>query len=182
VQLRDDVVVETDPAAIQEYRRLVQPLVLANCATVGCHGGMSAGNLVLNTTAATNELASYTNFYILEQYAQKIKSAGDQQSVFGSGPVEREMIDRTHAEDSLLLQYGLPRNLAKFPHPEARNFRPAFLHGREDTKYRAIANWIGSVLAPVEPKYGIDYQPPKGTTAATTTETPAPATKPVRPR
>lgn len=183
-QLRDDVVVETDPAAIQEYRRLVQPLVLANCATIGCHGGMSAGSLVLNKTAETNELASYTNFYILEQYAQKIKSAGDQQSVFGSGPVERQMIDRTHSEDSLLLQYGLPQNLAKFPHPEVRSFRPAFLRGREDTKYRAIANWIGTVLAPVQPKYGIDYQPPKGKKPATAAqaETPAPATQAVRPR
>ena len=185
--LRDDVVLTSEPQAIIDYRRIVQPLVQANCATAACHGGTSAGPLVLNNTADVNDAAAYTNFYILAKYAQKQRAGGDQQSPFGGGEVERRMIDRMHPDDSLLLQYGLPRNQARLPHPEVKGLRPAFQRGREDTKYQAIWRWIGQTLAPVEPNYGIDYRPPvgqrPGVAAADPDAPPAiPSTQPARRR
>jgi hypothetical protein len=183
-QLRDDVVLASEPVAVQEYRRLIQPLVQGSCATAACHGGMSAGPLVLNTSADVNDAAAYTNFYILNQYALSQRAAGDQQGVFGGGAIERRMIDRTRAEDSLLLQYGLPRNLARAPHPDVQGFRPAYPRGREDTKYQAVARWIGTTLAPVNPNYGIDYRPPVGKRAGDDATRPAsaPASNPIRRR
>jgi hypothetical protein len=88
------------------------------------------------------------------------------------------MIDRAHPEDSLLLQYGLPRNEAKVPHPDVQGFRPAFRRGRDDTKYQAIARWIGSSLlidAPLTPDYGIQYDPPTGADVAAAASTKGPA-------
>lgn len=188
--LRTDVYVTTDPGSILEYRRLVQPVALATCATAACHGGSLGGRLVLNTTAETNEAATYTNFYILQRYSETVQAAaGDKQSVFG-GSATYQMIDRTHPEDSLFLQYGLPRGVAKIPHPDVAAFRPAFNRGREDTKYQAIWRWIGQTLAPIEPNYGINYDPPTGASVMATRTAagggggaaPSATTRPVRQR
>ncbi|HZZ43797.1 MAG TPA: hypothetical protein VFE58_12740 [Tepidisphaeraceae bacterium] len=177
--LRDDIIVESDPASIMEYRRLVQPIMLGTCATAGCHGGLSAGPLVLNTMAETNEAATYTNFYILEKYAERLRMADNTQSAFG-GDVQRRMLDRLHPEDSLLLQYALPLNAARMPHPDVQGFRAALPRGRSDTKYQALVQWIGTTLAPIEPNYGIEYEPPAGA-GGKTTET-ASTTRPSRQR
>lgn len=170
-QLRGDVIITTDPGSILEYRRLVQPVAISTCAAAACHGGAMGGDLILNTTGDTNEAATYTNFYILQRYSKSMEAPGERRSVFGDATTY-QMVDRTHAEDSLFLQYGLPRNAAKVPHPDVPGFRPAFNKGREDTKYQAIMRWIGTTLAPIEPNYGIDYEPPTGASSAAAT-TPA---------
>src|SRR5205814_2234766 len=36
-----------DPAAIATFKRNIQPMVLRNCATSGCHGGPAGGKFIL---------------------------------------------------------------------------------------------------------------------------------------
>jgi hypothetical protein len=146
--LAKDVQIVTDPHAMADFRVLVQRRILAGCAAAGCHGGAGAGGFVLYPDAR-EILPSYTNFYILQQAGRKL-TGGD---TIGSGPVYRPMIDRLHAQSSLLLQFGLPRSLAGTPHPEAKGFRPTFA-SPEDSNYQAIAHWIES-LNPIVPDYGI---------------------------
>src|SRR5947208_1038998 len=83
-------------------RRLVQPYLLQNCATMGCHNGTPAAkwNMVL---PAESDAATYTNFLRMEKYVKHFKQSDD--AVFGTG--DAKMIDRQRPEKSLLLQYSL---------------------------------------------------------------------------
>lgn len=87
-----------------------------------------------------------TNFYILTQA-----------SIDG-----KLMIDRNDPEDSLLLQWGLPREEAKFPVPEElEKWRPRF-RDTDDKRYKEILSWIKSLIpANQGSNYGITYTPPK---------------------
>lgn len=157
-EMAKDVRILNDPAALAEFRRFVQPLALNGCATAGCHGGTAGGSLILYAPADTEE-ASYTNFYILQQYRQP---SGQNQSVFGTGDLR--MIDRTNPEQSLLLQYGLPTDVAEFDHPSVRGFRPIF-RNLQDPRYEQVVRWIDQTLRPFEPDYGISYTPPTASQA-----------------
>jgi hypothetical protein len=174
--MKRDVRIVSDPSAILEYRRSVQPLVLGSCATSGCHGAAGAGGLMLYSPA-DNEATTYTNFFILQTHARPV---GRQEGPFGGG--ERRLIDRIEPRNSLLLQYGLPPNIAEHDHPPVNGYRPIF-RNRDDNGYRRIADWIAQSLIAVKPDYGIDYTPPqraRGSGAAPTTST-APATQPAMP-
>jgi hypothetical protein len=165
VRLADDVKVLSDPASIRDYRNLIQPLIMSGCATSGCHGGPAGGNFILYTLTDNAEAVTYTNFYILQQYAKKV--ADMTPGVFGSG--ERRMIDRGHGNLSLLVQYGLPQEIAEFDHPEVRNYRAMF-HTLQDQDLKRFVTWMDDTLRPMNPDYGISYTPPvgKGTPAPTT--------------
>lgn len=152
--MRRDVRIVSDPSAILEYRRSVQPLVLGSCATSGCHGAAGAGGLML-FSPAENEPMTYTNFFILQTHA---RPAGPEQGPFGAG--ERRLIDRIEPANSLLLQYGLPATIAEHDHPVVSGYRPIF-RNRDDNGYRRIENWIAQSLIAVNPDYGINYTPPQ---------------------
>jgi hypothetical protein len=172
-QMRRDVQIMSDPAAMLEYRRVIQPLVLQNCATSNCHGGTAggAGGLFL-FSPADNDAMTYTNFYILQSYRQPGEQTG---GVFGGADLR--MIDRASPRQSLLVHYALPPTIAEFDHPDVRGYRPA-LRNRDDPNYARLLDWITFALVPTREAsdYGIDYQPP-GRTAATRPAT-APATQP----
>ena len=136
--LHRNVRIVSDPVAMKEFRQ-IQPLILTGCASSSCHGGPSGGNLVLFNPAA-NEEAAYTNFYILQTYKR--------------GNVA--MLDRGSPERSLLLEMGLPLEMAQTPHPTVPNFRAAF-RNRQDPRYNRIADWLGKTLNVVQPNYGIEY-------------------------
>ena len=169
-EVRDSVQIATDPRALADYRRVVQPAVLAGCATSACHGSAAGGKLVLFNE--TSERATYSNFYILASYKQKV---GDEEkgSIF-AGPKVQSMLDRAQPDQSLLLNFGLPANAATYPHPKAGSYTGIF-RDRTDPRYRAVAEWMGKTLAPIAPDYGIDYTPPGGGPPAPTT---APASQP----
>lgn len=161
----EDVKILNDPAPLLEFRRFVQPMVLQNCATSQCHApGNNTGFTLYNDRG---EAASYTNFYIMQQFTKRVETPG---SAFGSGPVTRRMIDRNQPQMALLVQYGLPTDVADSPHPTAVGWRPLF-RGTNDPRYQQTIDWMSS-LRPVEPQYGIDFQIPGK--AATT----RPATRP----
>jgi hypothetical protein len=140
----EQVSITTDPIVMTAYKNNVRAFVMQNCATADCHGGEKAGSFRLAN--GTGDAVDYTNFYVLSMYANT------------SG----KMLDRDTPENSLLLQYALPKTAARSPHPvvEVRRFT-----GTNDARFRSIYEWIKALNLP-RPKYGIE--------AAVT----APATRP----
>lgn len=87
---------------------------------------------------------SYTNFYILTQIS------------LGGVP----MIDRDKPEESLILQWGLPRADAKFPAPDVPNWQPHF-RNVEDPRFVRMVEMIKTfIVANRNSDYGITYRVP----------------------
>lgn len=151
--LREQVVLASDPAPLAAFRKQVQRVVLPGCATANCHGSPDNSNFRL-FSPADQDAQAYTNFLILQNYEVKTKG--------GNLPV----INHTRPEDSLLLQYGLSRDVARFPHPKTQGLTP-FFRGMNDARYKEVLNWLSQSLTPVKPDYGIDLtKPPEGAAAA----------------
>ena len=94
-----------------EFKTVVWPILAESCATSQCHGGANAGGrLRLFNAQLDDPRILYTNFYILHALSEN----------------GLKMLDRANKEDSLLLQYGLPRDIAKAPHPEKMRIEPVF--------------------------------------------------------
>jgi hypothetical protein len=157
----------SDPAAIADFRKpAVQSKILAGCAGAGCHGANGAGGFMLMTTG-DNEAVAYTNFYILQKYQKTI--AGTVYS----------MVDRSAPERSLLLQYGLPPDIAEIDHPNVNGYRGIF-RNKADPTYRAIDSWMGRSLSIVVPDYKIDFKLPTTRPAGGAATAPAVAPAPAR--
>jgi tetratricopeptide (TPR) repeat protein len=144
-EMRKDVKILSDPAAIAEYKTKVQPVLLSGCASTACHGGVNAGSFVLYSPA-DSDAVTYTNFYFLTQYTANVDSA------------KRKAIDRLYPANSLITQFGLPRDKSEFDHPEARGWTHVF-KTEQDPRYVQILNWIGSGLIAIEPKYPEGFFP-----------------------
>jgi hypothetical protein len=166
--MRDKVTVLSDPQSILDFRRTIQPLVIQNCATIGCHGGPNGGGVVIYT-AGENDAVTYTNFYILQSIAKRVEPVND--TFFNAS--QRRLIERGRGEESLLANYGLPANIGTYDHPpvNGKPIQPVF-RNREDARYRAVVQWMNETLAPVTPDYGIHY------TLPTALPTGAPSTAP----
>lgn len=169
-QLHQDVKILSDPPAMQEYRLRIQPMILAGCASAGCHGGPAGGDLILFT--GEGEAATYTNFYILHNFAKEVQGVG---GAFGQGAVQRRLIERTHSQDSLLAQYGLSPEIAEIDHPPTIGEYRGIFPNRQDPAYRRLVDWMGKTLYPVRPNYNITFDPPR---APATTQ---PITQPTQP-
>lgn len=154
LQARDlypQVQVIGQPRSMRLFRDDVHRTWLVNaCATSRCHGGEEAGRLQLATRRPASDETFYTNFLILDRY--RLPS--------GIGLMNYEDPVR-----SPLLQAGLPRKDALFPHPVVPGpggrgdlWRPVFQSAR-DTRYLQAMDWIKSLYRP-RPDYPIDYTPP----------------------
>ena len=183
-EMRRDVIIQNDPPAMMEFRRTVQPFVLNNCATVGCHGGVQPAKFSL-IAPADNDAATYTNFYTLGHYIRKLPGVGGGggDNVFGRG--ELRMIDRQAPTQSLILQYGLPAAISEYDHPEVPNYRAPY-RGMNDARYQQILRWVGESLVPVPPDYGFTFGPTASpasepATAPAPPAQPPPATRPAPP-
>jgi hypothetical protein len=174
-EMRRDVIIQNDPPAMLEFRQRIQPFVLNNCATSGCHGTVQPAKFSL-ITPGDSEAAMYTNFYTLQRHVKKAPTAGD--NVFGHG--ELRIIDRQMPAQSLLLQYGLPPAIAEFDHPEVPNFRAPY-RGLNDARYQQVLRWISESLVPVPPDYGFTVGPAAASQPATQPAPPAPPQPPTRP-
>ncbi len=154
-QMRDDVILMGEPIAIRSFRT-VQRSILNGCATAQCHGSLAGGNFVLFPLQETEQV-TFTNFYLLMKYARinREQPAG----IFGGAGARIRMIDRQRPEQSLLLQYGLPRQFAEIPHPDVPGFRPLFVNAN-DPVYRRVFAWISDGLRPVDVVYDIRYVSP----------------------
>jgi hypothetical protein len=171
--MRDDVKIMQDPAAMAEFRRSVEPLVLKNCATSNFHGGPApAGGFILYNIADADPASHYTNFFILQSYTKMTKQKS---GVFEPGEVK--MINRTQPSASLLAQYSLPQSVSEYDHPEVANYK-GIVRNQDDPRYRQIVDWLGTTLKAVEPQYTIKLKMPATQPAPAT----APAPAPVPPR
>jgi hypothetical protein len=174
-EMRKDIKVTTDPRALAEYKRQVQPLVLNYCATAGCHGGHAAGRFYLYTANSDRDDVAYTNFYILQHYKQTF------------GDREYSMIDRTYPDRSILAQFALNPDAAELDHPELKGQTyKGLAANRQSPQFKAIIGWMKDLQAG-EPSYGIIYTLPvsdpksvKPKDGPKTPATPAGATPPAR--
>lgn len=154
-KLAEDVIILSDPETMATFHSKVQPAILAGCAAAGCHSSEKGGDFILYPNS-TEPNVWYTNFYIIQNYTKKVQ--GVDRFPGGQGAAQRGMIDRAQPDQSLLLQYGMPPNLAAFAHPEVSGYRPVF-RSPQDARYQSVLNWIQS-LNPVKPDYGIKFTPP----------------------
>jgi len=150
-EMREKIRITSDPQSLTDYRRVVQPLVLNNCATAGCHGAKGAGDFMLYTNNPEREDVAYTNFYILQSYASK------------NG--EHLMIDRTYPDRSLLAQYALNPDSAEIDHPPIKGQAyKAMAMNKSSPAYVTLVNWMRELRAG-EPDYRIKYDLPGGAKA-----------------
>jgi len=173
----DDVRILSDPSSLLEYRRAIQPHILTNCSTVGCHGSPDKSKLVLFPTVDVGDASTYTNFYILQHYRRIREGVQPSSSPFSPDVTAFRLIDRQRPEDSLLAQFSLPPEFAQFRHPAVANYRP-WLKSQNDPHYKELIAWMGTSLVPNDPQYGINYPIP-GDVSATEPVT-APANAPAK--
>jgi hypothetical protein len=164
-----DVRVLNDPISLAVYRQKIQPMILSGCAASGCHGGGGGGNLFIYSN--NSEAASYTNFYILQNFSKSVTLSGQYAA---PAPVMRQMIDRTSPDQSLLVQYSLPASAATIPHPPAGNYHGIF-QDINDPRCQAMMMWMTQTLVNPAPNYGFKFELPPHTNAKPTTAPSAPA-------
>lgn len=174
--LMRDLSIVGDPVRVSTYRKQVQPIMLSGCTSSGCHGTMEGKGFVVFVNPTSSDGATYSNYYILMHYTRMMQTDGT--GLFDTGKIERKMIDRQNPENSLLLQYGLPRTSAIFKHPQVNGQTPIF-RDKNDPKYKTVLAWIKS-LGPIDPVYRVDFVPPRGVGESSATQPAAtgPATAP----
>jgi hypothetical protein len=150
----DTVDLVTEPVTLSRYRSLIQPVVLQSCATAGCHSSQDHHSVVFfgGTSGRVSLAESYTNFYTLSTYQVGNDS----------------MIDRHLPMDSLLLQYLLPPNVARAPHPRKAPLSVAQRAAPESQKYRQVLNWIEALQYPARDYafvHGVEDLAPPATSA-----------------
>ncbi len=144
-ELYPQVKVITEPYALNLFRRRVHNAWLLNsCATARCHGGVEAGRFFLHRRRHKDERVRYTNLLILERL-----------EVDPDWP----LVNYDEPMMSLIVQYGLPRNLARQPHPDVSGWKPVFGRGGQ-RMLRDTVTWIESMMQP-RPQYPVDYEPPR---------------------
>ncbi|MGP1271775.1 MAG: hypothetical protein ACTS22_00420 [Phycisphaerales bacterium] len=138
------VEIHEEPESLRRFRDDVFRTWLNNaCATARCHGGAEAGRLRLARASRTDPKVYLTNLVILDRYKTE-----------DGAP----LIDYAAPASSRLLQAGLPRHVAEFPHPEVQGWRPVF-RGINGGQFREAVDWIQSMYVP-RPDYPIAYTPP----------------------
>lgn len=132
--LYDQVEVRQEPGPLSKFRRSVNPNYVARYFAPTFGHGQIPG-LALFNKRPEDEAEAYTNFYRLSQFR-----------VNGT-----PMIDRANPELSLLLQWGLARESARFPAPDIEGWRPMF-RSTDDSEFQRYADWIDSLF-----KEDLDY-------------------------
>lgn len=144
--LYPQVQVNSEPHALNFFRqRIHDTWLMNNCATSRCHGGPEGGNLFLfRKNYKSDDRVRYTNLLILERL--KLDP-------------QWPLINYDDPESSLLIQYGLPREFARKPHPAVEGWKEAFRPTNPRMKDDAI-EWIRSMMQP-RPDYPVDFEPPR---------------------
>lgn len=134
-----DINIQTNPAFMAAFKTRIWPLVSRNCATAACHGGVEgAGGLKLYNLPTQDDRVFYTNFLILDAFETR----------------QGRLIDRARPAQSLILQYGLPREQATADHPTPL---PPMFRNDQDPRFRAVDAWIRSLLYPHPSYAGVEY-------------------------
>ncbi|NNM25770.1 MAG: hypothetical protein HKO59_07245 [Phycisphaerales bacterium] len=148
-ELYPEIQVLSEPYALNLFRQRVHNAWLMNtCATSRCHGGPDAGRFFLHRRNSRDARVRYTNLLILERL-----------DVDGEWP----LINYERPLDSLIIQYGLPRTVARKPHPDVHGWRFAFAR-TQDRQVQATVQWIESMLRP-RVEYPVEFEPPTAETS-----------------
>jgi hypothetical protein len=132
------------PTSMKHFRDNVNAgWLTSNCGSTDCHGGRDGGDFLIYNRNPGHERAVATNLYILETYRT---SEG------------LPLLDYQEPEFSVLLQMGLPRTEAIWPHPPVRGWRPVF-KDQQDRHFRPAVRWLESVYQP-RPGYDFEYEMP----------------------
>ena len=146
VQARDmygEVIVQDEPEALAFFKQNVNPRYVTGYF-IRMFGEEPVPGLKLIKEKGNSEPSAYTNFLLLHRA-----------SVDG-----QKFINRDRPDQSLLLQWGLPRQDAAFPAPQSvKNFRPYFT-GPGDERFVEMVNWIKRLYFP-SPDYPIEFDPSK---------------------
>ena len=70
-----------------------------------------------------------------------------------------QLINYDEPTMALIIQYGLPRTLARKPHPDVRGWKPVFTRSNQRLLQDTI-KWIEAMLQP-RPDYPVSYEPPQ---------------------
>ncbi|MGI9014922.1 MAG: hypothetical protein ACR2GY_11835 [Phycisphaerales bacterium] len=142
--LYSEIKVLSEPPALNLFRtRVHNTWLVNNCATSRCHGGVHAGRLFLHNRNPRDERVRYTNMLILERL--KLDPA-------------HPLINFDDAINSRVIQYGLPRNEARDPHPDVPGWKPAFSRSNPALLEDAV-RWVNALYQP-RPDYPVEYEPP----------------------
>jgi hypothetical protein len=142
-ELMKDVIVRDEPEALRNFRSKIHgQYVISYCGSRNCHGKPEAPALRLIREQIRKERTAYTNFFMLHGFRSKTG----------------HMIDRDYPQRSLLAQYGMRRDAAATPHPEATGWRPFYRNSR-DPRLQIMVGWVGSLTHPLRARsYGVDYK------------------------
>ena len=155
-ELYPEIKVITEPHSLNLFRMHVHNTwLMNNCASTDCHGGTFGGRLKLHRTGYRDARVRYSNLLILDRLKLD--------------PELPPLIDYDQPINSLLIQYALPRDEARYAHPDVPNWQPAFPPGNRKT-IDATVEWIKAMMYP-RPAYPVDFEPPVPTDS--NDETPA---------
>ena len=140
-EMYSQIQVRDDPPAMTQFRRIHRSYVLNYCGSERCHGGGNeTGSFAILRDQPEDITTAYTNFFLL--HSTQVDNS--------------ELIDRDDPARSLLLQYGLPRDSAVFPHPDVPGWRPRLTNTTLPV-YQMMEQWIASLWKPT-PNYDITLQ------------------------
>ena len=150
-ELYGKVRVQTLPKSLALFRENVHKGWLINsCSTTACHGGETAGRFRLNIERPNTDQTALGNMYILERF----------RTLDGA-----TILNYESPADSLLLQYALPPELARHPHPDISKvgrkkaeFKPVF-RAADDARFQLATEWIRSLYKP-RPNYSFNLAIP----------------------
>jgi hypothetical protein len=148
-ELYGEIQVLSEPHSLNVFRRRVHNTwLIRNCATSRCHGGPDAGRFILHNRNYSDERVRYSNLLTLERL-----------DLDPAWP----LVNYAEPTDSLIIQYGLPRHLARKPHPEVPGWSPVFRR-LDDPMIRHTVEWIQSMYRP-RIDYPVEYEPPQPKTS-----------------
>ncbi|MBM4113990.1 MAG: hypothetical protein FJ253_11585 [Phycisphaerae bacterium] len=136
------VQIASEPWALNQFRTKVHDAwVIPNCATSQCHGGIEAGRFFLHRRNSREERVRYTNLLILLR-----------------SKLDHPLVDFEDPESSLVIQHAMPRDEARYPHPDVKGWKPIFTGTARALKADTM-KWIRGMYKP-RPEYPVDYEPP----------------------
>jgi hypothetical protein len=142
-ELYPEIEVLGDPHALTIFRQRVHDAwLMNNCATSACHGSPGAGRLFLFRKDAREPAVRYANLLTLERL-----------EIDPQWP----LVNYERPLDSLIIQYGLPRTMARRPHPQTPGWAPAFRR-LTDRGLQHTVEWIEAMLQP-RPEYPVEFEP-----------------------
>jgi hypothetical protein len=136
--------VKEDPPSLARFRnRVHNAWLIPNCATSRCHGGLHAGRFFLHSDGASETRIRYTNLLTLLKF-----------EVDG-----KPLVDFEDPPNSLVLQYATQRNLARYPHPDVKGWKPVFVKASPEMLGEAL-EWIRGMYMPRQ-EYPVEFELPK---------------------